>query len=136
MALRNDWKFPYVLSTVLEGARKRLAHHQGRLDWWERKKEEVIARIKREGLEIDESLAAGFGSAKTYSRDTSVLIRNDLQQDLNETTGKVREHRAKRDEYQHWVVVLEGQRAMGQFDLQLDFQDYLYFLAEYQAPGA
>lgn len=134
MSLSQSWKFPYAAGTVLQGARERLAHHQGRLDWWEAKKAEVLDNIRKEGLEIDESLAAGFANTKSYNRDTTVLIRNDLQRDLSEAASKVREHRGLRDDYQHWITVLEGQNPS--MTLELDFMDYLYFLAKFQAPAA
>ncbi len=121
---KQFWQFSYTVAQVLAGAQVKLEWHKGREAHWSKTKEEVIVKIKDEGLEIDESLA-GSGSNVNYGRRTEINVRNDLMRDLHESDGKVKEHAAKVQEYGGWVQVLEAQKPAD--TLQLTQADWLYF---------
>ena len=135
---RNDWKFAYTADVLLKAAKAKHAFHTGRHKWWSEKRETTKALIKSEGIEIDESLAAGdsdkFGGGmsaallnSTYGRAPSVNIRNDLVADLNECNSKIMEHRNKTNDYSGWIEVLESQ---GSASLMCHQDDWLFFFGK------
>jgi len=119
---RNTWEFHRSAEEVYQGASNKHDHHVGRLAWWEDKKKEVVAKIRAEGIEIDESLADQISNS--YNRGATVMIRVDLQQDLQECVGKIKEHRARAAEYAGWMEVLKRQ---GTHQYALHHDDWLYF---------
>lgn len=121
---RKTWNFPYPADKLLEAATAKVDFHKARLAWWTEKKESVLGQIRAEGIEIDESVAAGQGYGKSYARDEQVSIRNDLLRDLNECVAKVREHSEKIGDYDAWMQVLSSQ-GQSMFDLHQD--DWLFF---------
>jgi hypothetical protein len=127
---REKWNFSYRVDAILAGAIKKVAHHKARLRWWEEQKQEIMAKIRAEGIEIDESLAAASGGraafvSNTYGRNPTVQIRNDFVQDLAECVGKIREHRSLADDYAAWVQVLGAQKSDMMHELQHD--DWMFF---------
>ncbi len=81
---RHIWMFPYAADKLLEAATIKSIHHTERYNWWEIKKAEVMATIRAEGLEIDESQASEFSNKlSTYARQPTVQVRNDLLNHLN-----------------------------------------------------
>lgn len=63
---RDVWTFSCTADVLLKAATDKHTWHSGRLDWWTKKKEEVLAEIKAEGLEIDESVALGYSNLAHY----------------------------------------------------------------------
>lgn len=123
--MKSEWTFTYKSSAVLLGAASKADYHNSRVKFWTDKKDEVMAKIKSEGLEFDESLVDMTSNKFSGGyRDTSVSVRDDLLRDLQECGRKLREHRIKLEDYKAWVQVLDSQ---GDKDLQLDQQDWLFF---------
>jgi hypothetical protein len=132
MAQRQIWQFEYMGSQLAEAARAKLAHHQERFGWWSSKKEEVLSKIRSEGLEIDESLAMEsphHAKARDYQRGTQVMIRNDLQENLEECLRKLSYHAAQSHQYDGWVQVLA---ANSDARVRLDHEDWLFFFGKDQ----
>lgn len=90
-----------------------------------------MAKVRAEGIEIDESQAQRSSISNTYGRGPSVTIRNDLVKDLQECVEKIREHRHKTDGYNAWVQVLGDAPADATYEL--NHADWLYF---YSVPSA
>src|SRR6266446_1614774 len=126
MMNRTLWKFSYQANKLLEAAEIKHNWHEGRLNWWVKKREEIKDKIRSEGIEIDESVANNDENYKfsTAHRGTSVNIRNDLLVDLNECISKVKEHQAKIRDYNSWIQVLASQ---GQSSFDLNQDDWLFF---------
>lgn len=124
---RDQWVFPYSADKLLAAATVKIEFHKARLAWWEDKKAQVLATVKAEGIEIDESVAAGENYGKSYNRQESVTIRDDLVRDLRECVTKVVEHRGKIDDYGAWAQVLASQ---GQATFDLFQTDWLYFFGK------
>jgi len=126
---RDEWKFPYTADKLLEAATAKKTFHEGRLTWWQDKQKEVESTIKSEGIEIDESVAAGIGTYTSTSlhRGAQVSIRHDLVRDLQECVGKVSEHREKIKGYDAWAQVLASQ---GQSSFDLHQEDWLFFFGK------
>lgn len=123
---RREWQFPYTADKLLAAATEKHLYHGTRATWWEGKKAETLTKIKAEGLEIDESVAAGY-SNKTFSREATVSVRDDLLRDLQECVQKMHEHREKISHYDAWVQVLASQ---GSATLMVDQEDWLFFFGK------
>lgn len=121
---RDEWAFPYPADKLHQAALTKHQFHAERLTWWGNKKDEVLTKIRAEGLEIDESVAQGYSNS---GRQTSVNVRNDLLRDLNECVGKVSEHTNRTKEYDSWMQVLASQ---GQAAFSLHQDDWLFFFGK------
>ena len=127
--LREKWEFEYTGAQLCEAAGKRVAFHQDRLKWWKDKRQAVMAQIRAEGIEVNESIAMGYQNPK--SRDwvdsTQVLIRNDLKLARAECQKKLASHAGRLAEFSGWFQVL---KANPEARKPLDLQDWLYFFTE------
>ncbi len=127
---RTSWKFSYQADKLLEAAELKRNWHEGRLNWWVKKREEIKDKIRAEGIEIDESVAYDdehYKFSSNVNRGPSVNIRNDLVVDLNECVSKVKEHQAKIRDYNSWIQVLASQ---GQASFDLNQDDWLFFFVK------
>ena len=122
---RHEWEFSFTGAQLLAGAEKKLTHHQGRLEFWLRKKGETLAKIRESGIDVHESVA---GSAYSNARQQPrVVIDATLQADLTECAEKIEEHRELAESYRGWVQVFGEQRDARQ---QLHHDDWLYFFGQ------
>ena len=131
MSNRTAWKFSYNADQLTTAAKTKFDYHSARLVWWQQKQQETIAKIKSEGVKVDESIVeeltkTGY-STSNIGRGPQVQIRNDLLADLNECAHKVEEHRRKIKDYEGWVEILASQ---GQLTLALDQEDWLFFFSK------
>ena len=126
---RNEWKFDYTASRLAEAASDKTAYHRERLNFWRTTREGVMATIRAEGLEIDEKIALGYRNPKgrDWERGAEVMIRNDLQKDLDECLEKLKWHTDKLEQYVGWQQVLEANPENRQ---SLDIEDWLFFFAK------
>lgn len=127
MSNRNKWAFAYTADRLLTAAQAKKSYSEARVKWWADKREEVLNKIRAEGLEVDESLNVDPKFSSNYARQPTVQIRNDLLRDLQECNEKRREHTEKVSDYSAWIQVLESQ---GQSTLQLDQDDWLFFFGK------
>lgn len=123
---RSEWKFEYTASRLAEAAQAKIDWHAERLEWWKEKKNEVFATIRKEGLEVDEKISVGFQNPKSrdWERGAQVLVRNDLQKDLDECLEKLQAHTRKLNEYSGWQQILAANPESRQ---SLDIDDWLFF---------
>lgn len=125
---RNEWGFEYTASKLAQAASSKLAFHDERLAFWKAKKDEVWATIRHEGLEVDEKIAMSFRSPKgsDFDRGARVMVRNDLQADLDEVLEKLKHHTNLRGQYDGWQQALE---ANPEARFKLDIEDWHFFFA-------
>lgn len=125
---RNDWKFDYTAARLAEGAQAKMAHHQERLEFWRGKREEVLSRIRTEGIEIDEKIVLGYPTPKAldWERANRVTIRDDLRAQLNECHDKLRSHTELVGQYKGWLAMLA---ANPEARVPLDVEDWQFFFA-------
>lgn len=127
--LRDDWKFPYRAGQLRDAAKEKVAFYEGRVKYWEGKKSEVLAQIKADGIEVEESVAA---DDKAYfsnsSRGPVVTVRNDLAEDLRECHNKLAKHRGNVAIYDGWLQMLDGRPADEVLHLERD--DWLFFFSK------
>ncbi|KNZ33731.1 MAG: hypothetical protein AD742_04720 [Methylibium sp. NZG] len=126
--LRKDWGFDYTAHKLAEAASTKIAFHQERLDWWKAKRATVMSTIRSEGLEIDEKIALEYRHPKSrdWDRGAQVMVRNDLQKDLDECLEKLSHHTTQLQQYDGWQQVLA---ANPEARLKLDIEDWLFFFA-------
>lgn len=126
---RKDWKFDYTAARLAEAARTRIAHHEERLAFWRGKREEVLAKIRSEGLEIDEKIVMAYPTPKAqdWSRANRVTVRDDLREHLDECLSKLRAHTELLRDHQGWLAMLS---ANPEARLPLDVEDWQFFFGE------
>ncbi len=126
---RTEWKFEYTASKLAETAQLKIDWHTERLEWWKNKKNEVFATIRSEGIEVDEKISTGFSNPKSrdWERGAQVLVRNDLQKDLDECLEKLQAHTKHLNEYNGWQQMLT---ANPENRLSLDINDWLFFFGK------
>ena len=123
---RDGWKFDYTALRLAEAAQHRMDWHRGRLAFWGARREETLATIRSEGLEIDEKIVIGVHTpkARDWERANRVTVRDDLRQQLDEVLHKLKEHTERLVEYDGWRQMLA---ANPEVRLSLDIADWLYF---------
>jgi hypothetical protein len=128
---RDEWKFSYNGKQLTDAAKAKVAHHQRKFDWWRKRKDELLVQIKSEGLEITEaqSLIHSGHKAGDWRNGAKVMVRNDLQCQLDECLRKLGFHTEELDGFGGWVQVLE---ANPESVLPLDHEDWLYFFGRDQ----
>lgn len=124
--LRDEWVFNYKIETIAEATTNKLQFHQDRLKWWKEKKEQVMAKIREDGLEIDENIVMEYLSPKSrdWERGAQVTVRDDLKKDLDECLKKLAHHTAFIDDFNGWNQLLVGNPNA---TLGLDHSDWLFF---------
>lgn len=123
---RNDWTFDYTAARLAEAAQAKIAHHEARLAFWRDKREEVLGRIRTEGIEIDEKIVLGYQSPKAqdWERANRVTIRDDLRTQLDECHGKLRSHTDLVGQFRGWLAMLS---ANPEARVPLDVEDWRFF---------
>jgi hypothetical protein len=125
MAKRQEWEFEYTASDLAVGARKQLEFRRERVQWWQGKKEQVMATIRESGIEVNESLAVGSSNyASKALHGPQVMVRADLQQDISECHDKIQTHQRAADDYEAWVAMLDANPSQR---VKCTQQDWQYF---------
>jgi hypothetical protein len=139
-SLRPFWKFQFPAGEVAKGAEGQRDFRKSRQEWWTTKKAEVMEAIKKDGIEITESLADQLVTGglraqamSNYQGTTAigpqVTIRQDLLRQLQECHQKIDHHRRAVDEYDGWVQFL-GRDGDRNRTLELTQADWLYFFGK------
>ena len=123
---RNDWTFDYTAARLAEAAQAKIAHNEARLAFWRGKREEVLGRIRTEGIEIDEKIVLGYQTPKAqdWERANRITIRDDLRTQLDECHGKLRSHTDLAGQYKGWLALLG---ANSEVRVPLDVEDWQFF---------
>lgn len=130
--MRNSWKFSYSVFEVLAGARAQLEYHNTRLVFWNKKREDILAKIKDDGIKIDESVIEKLAaSGSTYSNfglnnGPQVSVKQEYLEELNECNSKITQRRASVDQYTGWVKILETEGDSHRV-LELEHDDWNFF---------
>ena len=128
---RNEWTVPYTGKQLAEAAAAKKAYHEGRHKWWSDKREEVIAKIKSDGMQITDSIVdemAKSGYANT-SRVGGPVVEIDaaLQAHLAEAHQKVHDHARLVKEYDAWQQMMSA-HSTAAFPLMQ--ADWMYFFGK------
>jgi hypothetical protein len=127
--LREEWKFDYTAVKLAEAAQEKINYHSSRLSWWRSRKDEVFNTIRSEGIEVDEKISLTFDNPKSrdWNAGAQVMVRNDLQKDLDEVMDKLKWHTKLLNEYDGWQQVLISNP---ENRLSLDIKDWLFFFGK------
>lgn len=132
MTMREGWTFEMPVGEVLEGAQKQLAYRQTRVEFWKDRRDEIVQKIREEGITINESevekLAGGTSYSNGIGNGVRVVIDNEMQVRLQEAQMKLQENREHVRQYQTWVDLLTPQSA--KLSVKLDRADWLYFFGK------
>jgi len=121
--LRSQWEFAYLPSEVLEGAKKRLAFHESRRQFWADEYKGTEQKIKDKGFQISDS-----SSSTTYTGAVQLIADRELTARLSQCREKLNKHDLKIKEYQLWTRTLEAREKRDpSASLQLRFQDIEFF---------
>lgn len=124
---RDDWEFEYTASALAKAAAAQRDFRVGRVEVWEQKKTEVMAKIKDTGLTVHEGVAASMANYTSGHQGAQVMVDSTLQRDLNECVAKIRTHRDAAQEYGAWVQVLD---ANPESRLKLKHSDWQFFFGK------
>lgn len=120
---RQEWTFEYTAKTIADAAVKKKETHIAKFRWWEKKKDDVMAKIKAEGISVKDSVAASYSNTKGLY-GPRLEIDEGLERDLNECHQKVLEHNKLVQTYAGWIELLT---ACPESRLKLDNEDWLFF---------
>ncbi len=123
---RDGWTFEYTAAKLAEAAQTKISYHSEHLNFWKSKREELMATIRSEGIEVSEKIALGYNNPKARDWDNGgeVMIRNDLRKELSETFSKLSYHTEQRDTYDGWYQALA---ANPENRMPLNIGDWLFF---------
>ena len=118
---RDHWEFPFTVSEVVVGVRKRIEHHKSRLAWWESELEQAEAGLKDKGFQYRER-------RNSMNRELVVVGDADLANRAKQCNDSVGRHRLKIEEFETWKRVLSAQqRHDDSAQLPLKYGDIEYF---------
>jgi hypothetical protein len=120
---RDEWSFAYTAAKLAEAAQTKKDTHLGKRDWWEKKKVEVMAKVRESGIDIRDSVAASYSNTKG-GYGPQIEIDAGMQRDLSECQAKILEHDNLVRAYDGWVQVLT---AHPEARLDLEHDDFLFF---------
>lgn len=128
---RDDWEFEYTASTLATAAKSQRDFRLSRVEVWEGKKAEVMAKIKETGLTVHEGVAAGmqgtYSNSNSFPQGAQVMVDSTLQRDLSECVQKIQSHRVSATEYEGWLQVLD---ANPEARLKLKHDDWMFFFGK------
>jgi hypothetical protein len=131
--IRDEWKFKHRAEELAEAARSKYEHHAARLAWWKGKKEEVIAEIRSNGLEVSDTVASEYQlSSMNFTgalrgNGAKVIVKDEYQKKLTECEMKMSEHSQKSSAYDGWYQVLSANASS---ELEIDHDDFLFFFGK------
>jgi len=129
---RDDWVVPYTGNALLAAATGKLEFHEGRRKWWGEKKEELIGKIRAEGINVTESVVDELGKLGYHTSNAAIggptiQIDAGLAAQVREAAQKVHEHDGKIAQYKAWMQMLEAHQNAN-FDL--DHDDWMFFFGK------
>lgn len=129
---RGDWVFTYSAKTLFSAATAKRDHHLSRREWWSKKKEEVLAEIKQDGLSVNESIVdelmkVGYSNNTRVVNQGSVYIKPELLEQMRECQTKISAHADSATVYDGWIQAMQ---AAGDKSFELNINDWLFFFSK------
>jgi hypothetical protein len=133
---RDEWELNYTADVILKATKTKIAFHESRVVVWKKTQDNVKKEIKESGIKIDEgpeiqemgnSPYSRVSAGVSYPRGPQIRIRDDLNEHLQRTTQKIREHREKTRQYTAWEAILESQ---GKASFKLNHDDWIFFFGD------
>lgn len=130
--IREDWKVQKPAKELLDAAVFKTGFHEGRITFWRGKKDELIVKLKSEGINVTESLVEEMGKASYIStrayghNGPNVQIDQGMLAQINEAQGKVTKHEELLSEYRTWSEMLKDTNKT----FELDYDDWKFFFGK------
>ena len=130
--MRDKWAVNYSGQQLCDAASAKEERHKLRRKWWLDKKEEVITKIRAEGINVTESIVDELGKLG-YSNSTRafggpvVQVDAGMAAQVQEATQKVHEHQDKVYKYGAWIQMLSAHPAAS---FALDHDDWMFFFGK------
>lgn len=128
---RDDWTFRYTAKQLAEATKTKIDYHNRCLGFWTAQRDEIIAQIRADGIEVSEKTVLqaersvlSSPRAHDWSSGGEIMIRNDLRKSLSETYEKLAYHTAFRDQYDGWLRALSDSPDSSH---ELNMDDWLFF---------
>lgn len=121
---RDDWVFDYPVLELLAAAKTKQEIHQAKLKWWTEKQAEVMQNLRESGIDIKDSVAAGYAATKGIFRP-QVVVDPGLQRDLIECREKMRHHTELIENYKSWIQIFQDTKLV--HTLSVDHDDWQFF---------
>ena len=123
---RENWNFTYTAAQLAKAATQKILYHEECLKVWVARRTSVIATIRSDGIEVDESALQFINNPKARDWDlpTEVMVRNDLRKELTDCTRKLAYHTERRDTFDGWRQALQANPDCSH---ALDIDDWLFF---------
>jgi len=119
--VRATWDFRYKTSEVHQAAKKQVAHHTSRYEWWEKESKAAEKSLKDKGFEYRE---------EQYSGRADMVIVGDPQlvKRVTDCRRMMEEHRQNQELFEVWTRALGGKAGKepdGELVLKID--DVVFF---------
>lgn len=129
---RGEWQFEYATADLAKAAVTKAEFRRKRVEIWRHAKEEVMAKIKADGLEVTEDIAEKMLSASNYGQGPSVRVKGEYLEDMRRCVDRINVHFKSAREYEGWAEMLKAQ---GASRVKLSIDDWLYFFGEDKIVG-
>jgi len=126
---RHEWSFQRKASDLAAAAKERADHHETRIEWWQKKYDDTMAKVKASGISVHEPVTNQYSNLASgiLSLQPEVRVDETLQRDLSECHIKLADHDKRRREYLGWVQCLSKNPDAV---LELHCDDFLFFFPE------
>ena len=90
---RDTWTFRYAAKQLAEATKAKIEHHDKCLEFWDGRREQLIAEVRADGIEVTEKAVLQTPErmnikGRDWTTGGDVMIRNDLRKSLAETNTK------------------------------------------------
>jgi hypothetical protein len=134
---RDTWTFRYTAKQLAEATKAKIEHHDKCLEFWDGRREQLIAEIRADGIEVNEKAVLQTPErmnikGRDWTTGGDVMIRNDLRKSLTETYEKLAYHTSRRDQYKGWLKAFTDNPENSH---ELDMDDWLFFFGKDVSPS-
>lgn len=120
---RKTWEFEYATKEVADAAARKIAMHQGRLDYWTKEMKAAEEAVK-ESVEVREyDLGYHALSNKLSADNLQVVADPERQRRYGKCITKMQEHMSKIEEYKGYEAALRQQNVL----IPLTVDDIIFF---------
>lgn len=133
---RDNWTFRYTANQLAEATRAKIEHHVKCLEFWDSRREQLIAEIRADGIEVNEKTVLQTPErphikGRDWTGGGDVMIRNDLRKSLAESYEKLSYHTVRRDQYNGWLQAFTDNPENSH---ELDMDDWQFFFGKDVSP--
>lgn len=130
--LRQDWKFDYPAVTLAKAAQEQRAYRLERVKVWEKKKAQLLVKIKKTGVSLKESVSEKMSTANYSTRAVgrsgiTIQVDETMQEDMDEIMGKIKLHKELAGVYDAWMQILFANKSKL---LELNHGDWMFFFGK------